>query len=35
MDGFDSIDNPIAKNLEEHVVDIQNAKRDVVKQINL
>jgi SNF2 family DNA or RNA helicase len=35
MDGFDSIDNPIAKNLEEYVVDVQNAKRDVVKQINL
>jgi len=37
MDGFDSIDNrnPIAKNLEEHVIDVQNAKRDVVKQINL
>ena len=37
MTGFDSIDNrnPIAKNLEEHVVDVQNAKRDVVKQINL
>ena len=35
MDGFDSIDNPIAKNLEEHVIDIQNAKRDVVKQIHL
>jgi len=33
MDGFDSIDNPIAKNLEEHVVDVQNAKRDVVKQL--
>jgi SNF2 family DNA or RNA helicase len=33
MDGFDSIDNPIAKNLEEHVIDIQNAKRDVVNQI--
>lgn len=33
MTGFDSIDNPIAKNLEEHVVDIQNAKRDVVNQI--
>ena len=35
MDGFDSIDNPIAKNLEEYVVDVQNAKRDVVKQITL
>jgi SNF2 family DNA or RNA helicase len=35
MDGFDSIDNhnPLAKNLEEHVVDVQNAKRDVVKQL--
>jgi SNF2 family DNA or RNA helicase len=35
MNGFDSIDNPIAKNLEEYVVDVQNAKRDVVKQIHL
>jgi SNF2 family DNA or RNA helicase len=37
MTGFESIDNrnPIPKNLEEYVVDIQNAKRDVVKQINL
>lgn len=33
MNGFDSIDNPITKNLEEYVVDIQNAKRDVVKQL--
>jgi SNF2 family DNA or RNA helicase len=35
MTGFDSIDNrnPIAKNLEEHIVDVQNAKRDVVKQL--
>ena len=36
MSGFESIDNKIIpKNLEEYVVDIQNAKRDVVKQINL
>jgi SNF2 family DNA or RNA helicase len=37
MTGFETIDNrnPIPKNLEEYVVDIQNAKRDVVKQINL
>jgi SNF2 family DNA or RNA helicase len=34
MTGFESIDNKIiAKNLEEHVVDIQNAKRDVVNQL--
>jgi SNF2 family DNA or RNA helicase len=36
MTGFESIDNKIIpKNLEEHVVDVQNAKRDIVKQINL
>jgi len=36
MTGFESIDNKIIpKNLEEYVVDVQNAKRDVVKQINL
>jgi SNF2 family DNA or RNA helicase len=33
MNGFDSIDNPIPKNLEEHMVDVQNAKRDVVNQL--
>jgi hypothetical protein len=34
MTGFESIDNKIIpKNLEEYVVDIQNAKRDVVKQL--
>ena len=34
MTGFESIDDKIiAKNLEEHVIDIQNAKRDVVKQL--
>ena len=35
MNGFDSIDNPIAKNLEEYVVDVQKFKRDIVKQIHL
>jgi SNF2 family DNA or RNA helicase len=34
MTGFESIDNKIIpKNLEEYVVDVQNAKRDVVKQL--
>jgi SNF2 family DNA or RNA helicase len=35
MNGFDSIDNPIAKNLEEYVIDVQNGKRDIVKNFHL
>jgi SNF2 family DNA or RNA helicase len=35
MNGFDSIANPIAKNLEEYVVDVQKFKRDIVKKIHL